>query len=411
MAIQRLAIGFILFFCASAMGETQWQVVPMVPSCGNSYFCEEADIPQQMVAAGVVFKIDRMLERAFHAKAKFYFASMTFSEIAVFDKICTLARQGLEVEGFFHHSASGPRGLGTRLEQECQQDLRKNVRVHFMGAPKGAKSGWRLHHNKFIIIDYPDQKMELAFGSANLSPQGLSVNFENWHFVRTTRDSALGRDHLCLVESMRKARLVRQSEDDPVVFRQHLDSCLSYKRLNRADVDKILENSGAFTMMAPDPHDRVFKVLRSQIEQMESDGLIQMAAYFFMHRQLVEVLHEAVRRGVKVELLVDDDIQVEGSISKQKVFYDEFLAPEKSGFSVRVFDTNESIFQLQHNKFMILHNVGAAKRTRVFTGAGQFTHSAFRNNYENFYLVQTPEVVDTVKSLFTQLWAMGTQVQ
>jgi hypothetical protein len=61
------------------------------------------------------------------------------------------------------------------------------------------------------------------------------------------------------------------------------------------------------------------------------------------------------------------------------------------GVLVKYLETNQNIYQLQHNKFMIYTFGGAAGA--VFTGAGNLTTSAFTKNFENFYYITIPEVV------------------
>lgn len=395
-----------LLVCSASSWGLDWDVVTIEPKCKSGFFCTREEIPQQVIEAGIARRLTEMSDRALKAHGKVTFAFMSFSEETLFHSLCTLTRQGLKFEGFFDSKAGPPKGAGHRLTTECQAPGQKNVIVHYMGMPKNGKTGWRLHHNKFIIANYGGDQRELAFGSANLSNNGLSVNFENWNFVRGTVDAAFIKDHECDAEAMRQARFASQKEDNPEVFRAALDKCLSQSSLTPQDLDQILARDGAWAVFAPDDKDGIYKLLADQIRRVVPEGKIQIATYFFMHKPLVDELKAARKRGVTVEFLIDDDLyNGGGSIPAQKKFWQQNLRPSQTGFATRAFDTNEEIFQMQHHKFLILNGVGSKDHVRIFGGAGQFTLSAFRNNYENFYFIEDSRVVSRYREVFSNLWS------
>ncbi len=377
-----------------------WEVVPLIPRCNMN--CDKSDVANQVVAGGIVSRLTAMAERARQESGHVEMAFMSFSEVTLFAALCQQTRQGLRLSGFFDSKAGPPSGLAFRLENECQRRGQRNVRMYYMGMPPGGKGGWRLHHNKFFIAHYKSEEVEIAFGSANLTSTGLGVNFENWNFFSGQSSDDFVADHLCGVRSMVAARNAGKIEDDPRVFRQTLKSCLS---------NQSLEESGYVVMFAPDPADQVFKVLEKQIDDVVASGRIRMAAYFFTHLGIAQALQRARQRGVEIHLILDDDILLPGSIRGQRQFYLDVLQPAVSGFQVRIFDTNEEIYQMQHNKFLILEGVKEKSKVRVFAGAGQFTLSAFKNNYENFYLIENLEVVSDFQILFDTLWVNGAAAQ
>lgn len=389
-----------------------WDVVPIIPSCQDKIACTKDEMAAHIPKSGIVPRLQQVIEKAILEKAHISLAFMSFTEESLWKSLCEAGRSGVTIEGFFASRAGAANGLGTRLERDCQASAKAaNIKMYYMGMPEAGKSSWRLHHNKFFLVDFgPGKNIEIAFGSANLSTQGLTVNYENWNFFSGRRELPFVQNHLCDLEAMRLARKAGKAEDDPKVFRTKLDACLSDGPPNKENYEKILKRDGVVAMFAPDKKDRAFAILADNIGRVVSGGRIRMAVYFFMHRPLIDALTAAVKRGVEVELLVDDDIYLGGSIATQKKIWESAIKPSVSGFKIRSFDTNESIFQLQHNKYLMLEGVDRAGNIRVFGGAGQFTLSAFQNNYENFFLTDDLKIVRAYSDLFTQLWNLGADV-
>ncbi len=402
---------WIFGFFPSLSWGLDWDLVPITPACRAGIYCFRDEIASRVKEAGIANRIERMAEKSLKAGGQVSFAFMSFTEESLFRTLCNYTSRGLRFEGFFDSKAGPPRGLAHRLENECQGPTRSNVRIRYMGMPKNGKTGWRLHHNKFVLADYGSGAMEIAFGSANLSANGLSVNFENWNFVKGSATSPFFADHLCNLRAMRMARDAGTTEDDPKVFRRTLEECLSEGKTDSITLERVLAQEGAWVLFAPDPKDQIFSLLRDQIGKVVPGGSIRLATYFFMHKPLVEELKLARKRGVEIQLLIDDDLFLgKGSIPAQKKFWNQTLRPSLTGFATRAFDTNEEIFQMQHHKFIILKGVGDLQTTRVFGGAGQFTLSAFKNNFENFYFIGVPHVIDQYEALFSMLWQQASEV-
>jgi hypothetical protein len=400
----------LLFFLSIAFAGT-WQVVPITPNCQNGLYCSKDEIPQEVMDAGIVQRLVQMSELAYADKGRVTLAFMSFTEPILFQALCELTRKGLELDGFFDAKAGPPQGLAYRLESECQAENLHNVRIYYMGM-NAVRKTWRLHHNKFFISEYGQNRsqVQMAFGSANLSGHGLSINFENWNFVTGLREEAMIHDHFCVVEAMRSAREARAAEDDPRVFRKIADNCFTYRDIDPRRADVILTKEGVWTLFTPDPQDRVFKLLELQIDSVLPGGRIRMAAYYFTHRPLAEALQRAKQRGVQIDLILDDDIYKGGGIPSQRKFYNNYLREKVSGYDLKVFATPQGTFQIHHHKFLILEGVGEKRKTRVFLTAAQFTLVAFKKNYENFYLVETPEVVEQFQKLYTDLWALANDI-
>lgn len=411
--LQFFILATILLSIAQANARlNDWELVPIAPVCSSGLFCTKDEMAREIKQAGVAERLVKMAERTLKQDGRLSMAFMSFNEPGLFKQLCRLTKQGLRVDGFFDSKAGPPQGMGHKLETECQAGNKHNVRMFYMGMAANNKKNWRLHHNKFYLTETGD-RAEMAFGSANLTATGLGVDFENWNFVKGPRTEPFLADHICDAQAMRVAREKGTTEDNPEIFRSELEKCLSQKKIAPAEVDRVMTEQGAWAFFSPDARNRTFKILESQIDQVNPKGRIRVATYYFTHEPLVLALKRAQKRGVQVELLIDDDLINEkgGSIPGQRKFYQKYLKPEASGFQVRAFDTNESIFQLQHNKFLILESVGKRELTRVFAGAGQFTKSAFEKNYENFYLLENPEIVKQFEKLFDDLWKRGREVK
>lgn len=99
-----------------------------------------------------------------------------------------------------------------------------------------------------------------------------------------------------------------------------------------------------------------------------------------------------------IKFILDDDIywaeklkKDVGRNSKIEAFriYNELI---NKGMNTRFLQTNQNVYQLQHNKFMIFTFENG--KGSVFNGAGNMTTAAFTKNFENFYYITIPEVVE-----------------
>ena len=112
--------------------------------------------------------------------------------------------------------------------------------------------------------------------------------------------------------------------------------------------------------------------------------------------QLAELYKKLLATKKPIKFILDDDIYWSvkrheniGRNTSMEAFkiYKELI---NQGMQTRFLQTNQNVFQLQHNKFMIFtFETGGA----VFNGAGNFTTAAFSKNFENFYYITIPEVV------------------
>jgi phosphatidylserine/phosphatidylglycerophosphate/cardiolipin synthase-like enzyme len=395
--------------------ELSYDLMHTRPECTHDghqdTWCTRDDTLRLADLAGMEARIKTMLDRATDpAKARITIAYFSFSNKAIYNKLCERGRKGIPIEGFFDQSYRT--GMPAQLAQECQGPSGNNVRVHFLGQMSESPFIWRLHHNKFLIVDAGDDSpVSLNFSSGNLSAFGTSVHFDHWVLTESGRDSNLVKQHDCVVKALRKAinpNGAAQDEqiDDPDVYRSTLDSCLEDTLYQPGIewVDRAIEAEKIAPIFSPNPSGDNEQILIDQIDRVKQGGRIYGAMQHFLHYDVARALQQAVDRGVEVKLIMDDDvISGEGEVPGVRQFYDSQLKESVSGIKVQFLVTNAADRQMMHNKFLVLENVDGEK-TRVFSGAGHFTDAGLRDNYENFYVTESDELSAKYGKLFDYLW-------
>jgi len=386
-----------------------------LPECSHSgkasTWCDGSDKARTARSSGMEQAVVELLDQARDPRrARVTIAYFSFSNKTVFQKLCALGRTGIRIEGFFDSSENRPESYATQLTHSCQSANENNVRIHFLGT----KEPWRLHHNKFLLVDTGnDELIRMGFSSGNLSDSGLSVHFDHWVFMEAKKSSNLIRQQFCVVKSLRRA-LDPQStgadlaKDDPRVYRESLNRCLVesgsfWNSNNTAWIETALAKEKIAPLFAPDPSDSIASVLINQINSVIPGGRIRGAIQHFLHQGIAQALRNAVKRGVQVTLLMDDDVLVGAGVPGAREFFDTWLDPKKSGIDIGFIQTNSDAKQMMHNKFLILEGVGNSRINRVFSGAGHFTKAATKNNYENFYLSQVAELTSQYEKLFSYM--------
>jgi len=117
------------------------------------------------------------------------------------------------------------------------------------------------------------------------------------------------------------------------------------------------------------PHGGASDAILKEIGAAQSSILVQ--AYSFTSAPIAEALAAAQRRGVRVEILLDQAKTVEETHSKA-----EFMT--RAGVSVRVDGQHGSA----HNKVMILDN------QTIITGSYNFTRHSEEDNAENLLIIR-----------------------
>jgi len=232
--------------------------------------------------------------------------------------------------------------------------LAAGLDVRFIeGQEAGSFKG--LMHAKCMIVDAD----KLVTGSNNWSSTGPSINEEN--------------------------TIVMQAPSQ--------DSLLTAFRCN---FEKIWENDaeGAATCSTSEvaftPGFGAFAALRTALRA--STQSIDVLMHHLLFENALRELTRAANRGVKVRVIVNAEDR--DSISGAR--WDEFFA---AGGEVRYKRTNADAFQIMHHKLAVIDN------KVLFNGSGNWSGSAFFNNFEFFVRYDVPEVVEPFNGLFARLWS------
>ena len=250
---------------------------------------------------------------------------------------------------------------------------------------RGSTGGLGYAHNKILIVNPKDRReAKIVFSSGNMT-SGTSINHENWNFITTSPRSYFAQAHNCVIEAMIDAG------DTKGNFRSHLNNC-------RAQI-KAPRESDITVYFAPVDGSEALRELSSA-----ATNSVQIEA--ISHRfsgAIAKLFTKLVEKKKDIKLILDDDIYWSATLKRDigrntrieafKIYNDLI----NKGLNIKFLQTNQNIFQLQHNKFLIFtFNRGGA----VFTGAGNMTTAAFTKNFENFYYITIPEVVEAYKKQY-----------
>lgn len=305
-----------------------------------------------------------------------YLAYLSFSSKNVTTALCSAVKKGVKVSIVLD---GGEDSLNNPVLNPNAESLKKCgdadlVKVTYRGTTEGL--GYA--HNKILIVNPGAPIAKILFSSGNMS-SGTSINHENWNFITTSGESFFAQAHKCVVEGMIVAG------DTKTNFAKYLNTCRS----------KIEAKEETDIQVFFSPVDGA-KALAKVTEAGKKANLIEAMSHRFSG-QLASLYMKLLDAKKPIKFILDDDIYWSvkrkedigrnTSIEAFKIYKDLI----NKGMQTKFLQTNQNVFQLQHNKFMIFtfDNSGA-----VFNGAGNFTTAAFTKNFENFYYITIPEVVE-----------------
>lgn len=397
------------------------------PECNHpgktSAWCDLNDTDAGDDHSGMVEEISSFIDLANNPESKIYIAYYSFSNKKVFRKLCEKGKQGIPIEGFFDYDYAGEGMLPAQLYNECQGPSGKNVKMRFLGIKKKDENGellkWRLHHNKFLVVRPGNgEDVSVSFSSGNLSTFGTSLHFDHWVTTMAPEDSQYVKSHLCVVKGLRaaydKSSQKRDDSyiklDDPSLYIKSLNDCY-YE--NDLSPQKAMSEDGIYLLTAPNNYAETEKALLQEIDNIGRVALknpdekyeIFGAIQHFTHYTIASRLNSLCRRTngrVAVNFIMDDDVVLAKSeVPGVSEFFESNLKNTqyggKSCINTSFMQTNNEIMQMMHNKFIIFTGPNYA---RSFSGAGHFTYSAMRDNYENFYVTKNSSLVSQYKELF-----------
>lgn len=252
---------------------------------------------------------------------------------------------------------------------------------------RGNVGGLGYAHNKIIIANYKSnpEKVKLVFSSGNMS-SGTILHHENWHFVETNINTYFAQAHYCVKDGMIKIT------DKKSNYKKFINKC-------RSQITAAPEEDITFYIVPTDGAEAIKRIEKAIKKAVKIDG----AAHRITHPVIWDGLINAVKDGKKVRFVVDDDIYWTGKRnvatgSNDFREYGNVMRMTRGGVKIRYIQSNQNHKLLHHNKYLIFKyedGTGA-----VHTGAGNFTKAAFTKNFENFYFINIPEVVEAFKSQY-----------
>ena len=249
-------------------------------------------------------------------------------------------------------------------------------------------------HNKIMIFESNDKEVGLIFSSGNLS-SGTVLHHENWNFIRTSSDSYFASAHSCLKKGL------LDHYEDRTTFRTFIDQC-------RSEI-AAPEESDLQTYFVPGEGSLAEKTI---FFQLENSTEVFLAAHRLSWTPFMNTLEELLKnKKIALKIVVDDDLYWSGKLRKQVGLKTTLEAKRlkkliNAGAQVHYMETNQKEFLLHHNKFIVFKKNN--ELLGVFAGAGNFTGTAFSENFENFYWITIPEVMKSFNQQADHLWDLGT---
>lgn len=250
---------------------------------------------------------------------------------------------------------------------------------------RGSTSGLGYAHNKIMIVNPGESTTKILFSSGNMT-SGTSINHENWNFITTSGESYFAQAHKCVVESM------ITSGDTRANFAKSLNGCRSkIKAQPETDIQ---------VFFSPVDGTKALSVVTAAAKKSK---LVEAMSHRFSGK-IASLFEELLASKKPIKFILDDDVywsaKRQEDIGRNTAVEAANLYREliNKGMATKFLQTNQAVFQLQHNKFMIFtysDNTGA-----VFNGAGNFTSAAFTKNFENFYYITIPSVVDAYNAQY-----------
>ena len=303
-----------------------------------------------------------------------YLAYLSFSSKNVTAALCTAIKSGVKLSIVLdggEDNANPVLNPAAESLKKCGENL---VTVTYRGTTEGL--GYA--HNKILMVNPGAKVAKILFSSGNMT-SGTSINHENWNFITTSGESYFAQAHKCVVEAMIEAG------DTKTNFAKFLNAC-------RGKI-KAEEETDIQVFFSPvDGAKAIAKVKEAGDKAKSIEAMSHR-----LSGQIAGVFMKLLDDKKPIKFILDDDIYWSAkrkedigrntAVEALKIYKDLI----NKGMDTKFLQTNQSVFQLQHNKFMIFtFERGGA----VFNGAGNFTTAAFTKNFENFYYITIPEVVE-----------------
>jgi hypothetical protein len=322
-----------------------------------------------------------------------FFAYLSFSNKVVAAELCTAIRErSVKVTMVLDRETELATANTVLACQPGNGDASAKPRLELRG--HDGTIGYA--HNKVFLINPRSDKPRIVFSSGNLS-SGVVLHHENWHFVRAPGRTHFAKAHVCLMDGMLDHYRTKQE------YGSFIKTC--------RDSAGIGEEADIKTFFVPGDGGRAGKEIQKGIREGTS---IKIAAHRFSYRLMRTELERRLTGAnpPEVRLVADDDLWWAGhGFEDQPNTPDEFEMVKplaEKGMSVRYMETNHNSKYLHHNKFIVFDTPNGKA---AFAGAGNFTGTAFTDNFENFYFITIPQVVEAMKAQHDHLYELATEVE
>lgn len=397
--------------------------------CANT---DGKDLAAAQERSGMVKAINAMLDTVMgKPQASVVVAYFSFSNSGVQKKLCELSKSGVPIRVFLDGGSAGQADKLLMNNPECLDSNKKlNVKLSYLGGSTdgGAGGVWRLHHDKFMMIDPGDgSDVKLNFSSGNLSSFGTSLHLDHWVLTEGPATSNLVKAHKCVVQGLEAASTVYDSSHgsgDPVAtdkaiadaYIQKRESCFDSqdviprvsKGLISAQISEALKKEQIAPLFSPNYNAYVEKSFIEAINKIPNTGYLYIAIQHFLHAGVKNALLNASARGVDIRIIMDDDaLRGESEVPGVDKMIQELVSSSNGKIDIRLAETNHNAGgngAMMHNKLAILNG------KMTFSGAGHYTNAAMRNNWENFYFATNNNVVASYAKYFNYLWSVSVDI-
>ncbi len=396
-------------------------------------YCNMEDTQASTALSGMVDAINAQLDTVKDkaATAQVSVAYFSFSNKGVQRKLCELSKLGVQIRVFLDAGSTGQADDLLMNNPDCRDANGKlNVRLSYLGGSTDGGAGgiWRLHHNKFLMIDPgTGENVHFNFSSGNLSTYGTSLHLDHWVTTVAPANSNLIRAQKCVMKGLEVAARIHDNEvagldgktADYKISQGYIDTrakCfddnLVLPRVSgvntQAQIDQVLKSEEIAPLFSPNNDRYVEKSFITAVNKIPYGGYLYIAIQHFLHGGVKSALLAAADRGVDVRLIMDDDaLRGESEVPGVDTMINDLVVQSSGKIQVRLAETNHNAGgngAMMHNKLAILNG------QMSFSGAGHYTNAAMRNNWENFYFVTNKTVLSSYAKYFTYLWQQSVDI-
>lgn len=317
-----------------------------------------------------------------------FFAYLSFSNKKVREAVCNAITQR-DVKVTFVMDTTSDRAQADQL-LACVPPTAANKPVLHM---RGHQGGIGYAHNKLFLINPGQETMKIAFSSGNMT-SGIVLHHENWHFITLKSATYFAQSHLCLMKGVLTAHSSTQQ------YASFITQC-------RGQIPHQPEKN-IRSFFVPGEGGKATDFITNAIKKASQ---IRLAAHRFGYNKLISALRTEMTSAqpAQLQMVFDDDTYWAGkgdAVGDNESWeYDNAMDLVNRGAKAKWMQTNHAGHLLHHNKYLIFNMPqNSATKPAVFCGAGNLTGTAFTSNFENFYYVEIPSVVDAYNKQYDKVW-------